>query len=339
MNIQTNIPLKDYTTMRMGGPAKNLVTVHTKHELTEALNWAAEHRLPVLMLGEGSNVVIRDEGFNGLVIISRLNGFEVLQETDRSVVIRIAAGEHWDNIVARTVGMGLSGIERLSMIPGTAGATPVQNVGAYGAEIADTLIELEAYNKLTQKFVVLSNADCHFSYRNSIFKPMGNRHYIITSITLKLSKTDPEPPFYKSLQRYLDDHNITVFTPQTIRQAVMNIRASILPDPKLLANTGSFFKNPIVSIDRLDHLLQDHPDMPHYDMPDKKVKLAAGWLIDKTGLKVYSSHGMRLYEHNALVFVNESAKSYTDLAKFKAEVTAKVQEKFGIVLEQEPETI
>ncbi|HWZ65247.1 MAG TPA: UDP-N-acetylmuramate dehydrogenase [Patescibacteria group bacterium] len=339
MNIQTNIALKDYTTMRIGGPAKSLVTVHSKSELIDALEWAADHRLPIFMLGEGSNVIARDEGFNGLVIINRLTGFEVLQETEKSAVIRIAAGEHWDNIVARTVGMGLSGIEKLSMIPGTAGATPVQNVGAYGSEIADTLVELEVYNQLTNKFITLSNADCHFSYRNSIFKPMGNRHYVITNITLKLSKASPEPPFYKSLNQYLDDHSIVDFTPQNIRQAVMNIRASKLPDPKLLANTGSFFKNPIISQDRFDQLLQDYPDMSFYDMPDNKVKLAAGWLIDKTGLKSYRAHGMKLYENNALVFVNESAKSYQDLASFKAEVIEKVQEKFGIVLEQEPETI
>jgi UDP-N-acetylmuramate dehydrogenase len=339
MNIQTKTPLKDYSTMRIGGQANSLTTVHTKKELIEAADWAATRQLPILVLGEGSNVIIRDEGFAGLVIINRITGFKVLEDGSGSTTIRIGAGEHWDNIVARTVKMWLSGIEQLSMIPGTAGGTPVQNVGAYGAEIADTFVELEAYNLLTKKFVILSHDDCKFSYRNSIFKPVSNRHYIIVSITLRLSKANPQPPFYRSLQQYLDNHHITIFTPQVIRQAIIAIRASILPDPKVIANTGSFFKNPLVSHNRLDQLLQDHPEMPHYDMPGEQAKIPAGWLIDQAGLKGYQAHGMKIYDNNALVFVNESATTYRDLAAFKDEIVAKIQAKFGITLEQEPETI
>lgn len=325
--------------MRIGGEANSLTTVHTKEELVEAADWASAHQLPVLVLGEGSNVIIRDEGFDGLVIINRIAGFKILKDTATDTIVQIGAGEHWDSIVAKTVNLGLSGIEQLSMIPGTAGGTPVQNVGAYGAEIADTFVELEAYNQYTKKFLTINHTDCHFSYRNSIFKPLSNRHYIITSITLKLSKTNPQPPFYRSLQQYLDKHSITSFTPQVIRQAVIAIRASILPDPKLIANTGSFFKNPILPNTRLDHLLQEYPNMPHYDMPSEQTKIPAGWLIDQTGLKGYRAHGMKVYENNALVFVNESAKTYQELVAFKKVVVAKVQAKFGITLEQEPETI
>jgi len=338
MQIKTNVPLKDYSTMRLGGIAEALTTVTTKEELAEAIAWAEERNKPHLMLGGGSNVIFSD-GYQGLVIINALHGFEVLHEDESGATIRVGGGENWDDVVGRTVKMGYSGIEKLSAIPGTAGATPVQNVGAYGSEIKDTLVDLEAYDTNTKKFVTLSNADCKFAYRTSIFKSPYNRHYIITSITLKLSTDDPQPPFYESLQAYLDKRNITVYTAEAVRSAVISIRAQKLPDPELIANTGSFFKNPIVDKGILRHLQLDHPDVPFYDMPDDKVKLLAGWLIDKAGLKGYRAHGMKVYEHNALVFVNESAKTYADLAAFKQEIIKKVELAFCVTLEQEPELI
>lgn len=339
MQVQKNIPLKNYSTMRLGGPATALATVHSKDELLAALDWAMAQHLPVLMLGEGSNIIVQDTGFAGLVIIDRIDGFAVLQDTTDFATIRVGAGEHWDTVVARTVKMGVSGIEPLSLIPGTAGATPVQNVGAYGAEIADTLVELEAYDLQTKRFITLSKTDCQFSYRNSRFKSLENRRYIITNITLKLGKHKPQPPFYQSLQRYFDEHHIVDYTPLAIRQAVITLRTRTLPDPKIIANTGSFFKNPIVPRPKLEELQINHPDMPFYDMPDGRVKLLAGWLIDQAGLKGYHAHGLKVYEHNALVFVNESAHSYSDLALFKEEVVQKVHHTFGVTLQQEPELI
>lgn len=338
MQIHLNVSLKDYSTMRLGGMAEALTTITTKDELVEAVTWAEQHQKPHLMLGGGSNVIFSD-GYPGLIIINALHGFEVVHEDTNGATIRVNAGENWDEVVGRTVSMGLSGIEKLSAIPGTAGATPVQNVGAYGSEIADTLIELEAYDTNKKQFVTLAKADCKFSYRTSIFKSPYNRHYIITSITLRLAKTNPEPPFYATLQTYLDKHNITTYTPQTIRDAVIAIRAQKLPDPSIIANTGSFFKNPIVDKGILAHIQLSHPDAPHYDMPDGKVKLLAGWLIDSAGLKGYRAHGMRVYEKNALVFVNESAQTYADLEAFKQEIIKKVELAFCVTLQQEPELI
>lgn len=338
MKILTNVPLKDYSTMRLGGIAEALTTVTTKEDLAEAIAWAEDHHKQHLMLGGGSNVIFSD-GYQGLVIVNALHGFEVLNEDATSAIIRVGAGENWDEVVGRSVDMNLSGIERLSAIPGTAGATPVQNVGAYGAEIKDTLVELEAYDTSTKQFVTLKNADCKFSYRTSIFKSPYNRHYVITSITLKLLKANPEPPFYESLQKYLEKHDITTYTPQTIRQAVIDIRAQKLPDPEVIANTGSFFKNPIVDKQMLGHIQQSYTDVPYYDMPGGKVKLLAGWLIDKAGLKGYRAHGMKVYEQNALVFVNESAQTYADLAAFQQEIIKKVEQAFCVTLEQEPELI
>lgn len=338
MQIKTNVPLKDYSTMRLGGIAEALTTVTNKEELAEAIEWATSKGKPYLMLGGGSNIIFSN-GFHGLVIINALHGFEVLSEDDESVVMRIGAGENWDDIVARSVARGLSGIEKLSAIPGTAGATPVQNVGAYGAEIADVLTELEAYETRTKKFVTLTASDCKFSYRDSIFKSPKNRHYVITSITIRLSKRPPKPPFYEALQAYLDKHQITEYSPAALRGAVVAIRAQKLPDPHIMANTGSFFKNPIVPRGVLTQLQQDHPDIPFYEMKDGKIKLLAGWLIDQTGLKGYRSHGMKIYEKNALVFINESAKGYDDLAAFRQEIVDKVKAAFGVTLEQEPELI
>lgn len=325
--------------MKLGGPAHALVTINSKDELEEAVAEAHGKSLPILVLGEGSNIVVRDEGFKGMVIINRIPGFKVLDDNDETTTIQVGSGEHWDDVVKKTVEMGLTGLEFLSKIPGTAGGTPVQNVGAYGVEIADVFDELEAYDLDTSDFVTLTGADCHFSYRNSIFKAMQGRHYIITSITLTLKKGNPKPPFYGSLQRYLDEKNITTYTPQAIRDAVSAIREKTLPDPKHLANSGSFFKNPRILHEEFEKLLKDYPDLPSYPTKEGLVKIPAAWLIDKTGLKGYEAHGFKIYEHNALVFVNVSAKSYGDLEKFKDEIVAKVKAKFGVVLEQEPELL
>lgn len=336
MQTQTNAPLSQYTTMRLGDTAKHLVTVHSANELREAAEWAAAQHMPLLVLGDGSNVIFKN-GFDGLVIINRISGFEILKDEADTVTLRVGSGENWDTTVARTVELGLTGIEGLSAIPGTAGGTPVQNVGAYGQEIADTFLELQAYDLQTHQFVVLDKATCQFSYRNSIFKSPDNRRYIIISIILQLHKGNPEPPFYDSLQRYLTDHNITEYTPQTIRDAVIAIRAEKLPDPKIIANTGSFFKNPIISREEFEKLQLVRHTMPFYETADGRIKLLAGWLIEQSGLKGYADHGMKVYEKNALVLVNESAKSYEDLAAFRQEIINRVHDRFGVLLEQEPE--
>lgn len=338
MQILRNEPLSNYSTMRLGGDANALVTVKNKQELLDALAWAKEQDLPFLLLGGGSNVIFSN-GFAGLVIINHLAGFEILSEDARQTTICVGAGENWDNVVERTVKMSLHGIELLSAIPGTAGATPVQNVGAYGTDISETLVELEAYDLQEKRFTTLTKEDCQFTYRHSIFKNPKKRRYIITSVTLRLLKEMPKPPFYDSLQRYLDDHSITTFTPQIIRDSVVAIRAVKLPDPSKIANTGSFFKNPIVPATVFNELAQTFPSIPNWPTKDGRVKLAAGWLIEQAGLKDYRAHGMKTYENHALVLVNESAKNYEDLLQFKNEIVKTVRQKFGVTLEQEPELL
>jgi len=334
--MHTNIPLKNFTTMKLGGNARFMTEVWNNDDVMSAYRNAKSQSLPVLILGGGSNIIIKDEGFSGLVIRVRITGFEVIADDLNTTTIRIGGGEDWDSVVKRAVDMRLSGIEAMSGIPGTAGAGPVQNMGAYGQEIADTLQSLEAYDSQTDSFVTLQNADCGFSYRNSIFRSSEMNRYIITSITLKLSKNQPQPPFYESLQKYFDEHNIKLFTQGIVRNTVLEIRKSKLPDPKDFPSAGSFFKNAIVEDWQLDDLRAIDPNMPMYDMGDGKFKIPSGWLIEHAGLKGKLIHGMRVYDKNALILVNESATSYNDLANARDEITNAIRDKFRIQIQQEP---
>lgn len=336
MDIHTNIPLKNYTTMRLGGNARFMTDVHTPDEVVAICNNAAAQQLPIFILGGGSNVIARDEGFDGIVVRNRIPGFEIIADTPSDTTLKIGAGENWDEVVRRTVEMNLTGIEAMSAIPGTAGAAPVQNVGAYGQEIADTLVSLEAYDTQTQQHCTLQAADCGFSYRHSIFRGDQAGRYIITSITIKLYKAAPQPPFYAAVQAYFDAHNITLYTPQVIRDTVTTIRQDKLPDPTVMPNTGSFFKNAIIEKWQLDELRKTYPDIPTYDMPDGRFKVPAGWLIEQTGLKGQTLHGMRVHDKNALVLINESASHYDDLASARDEIIGRVRDTFRIQIEQEP---
>ena len=336
MDVHTSISLKNYTTMRMGGPARFMAPVSTAEEVRELYQNAKQQQLPLFVLGGGSNVIARDEGFNGIVLLNRIKGFEIVSDDRSTAVIKIGAGEPWDEIVARTVEMGLSGIEALSAIPGTAGAAPVQNIGAYGQEVADTLVEVEAYDSQLDRMATLTMDMCKLSYRHSIFRGEAQGRYCITSITLQLYYAAPQPPFYAALQNYLDEHHITIYTSATIREAVTAIRRDKLPDPGERPNTGSFFKNAVIEQWLHDELKQQFPDMPSYDMPDGMHKIPTGWLIEQAGLKGQTLHGMRVHDKNALVLINESASGYGDLATARAEIIQKVYDMFHIQIEQEP---
>lgn len=336
MDIHTDIPLKNYVTMRLGGNARFMTDIHSSAEVAQIVQKAAAQNLRMYVLGGGSNTVVRDEGFDGLVLRNRIPGFEVVADTASDTTIKIGAGEDWDSVVKRTVDMNLIGIECLSAIPGTAGAAPVQNIGAYGQEVAETLVSLEAYDIQDGQHVTLTNEQCGFSYRHSIFRGESAGRYIITSITLRLYKAAPQPPFYKAVQDYLDTNNVTLYTAKTLRDAVMAIRKDKLPDPKERPNNGSFFKNAIVEDWQLSDLRAEYPDVPTYDMPDGRFKVPTGWLIEQTGLKGQLLHGMRVHDKNALVLINESAASYADLAAARDEIIGAVRDTFRIIIEQEP---
>ena len=336
MDVHTNIPLKNLTTMKIGGPTRFFAEVHSSEELQSVYLNAKSKQIPVFVLGGGSNVIAQDGGYQGLIIRMRINGFETVADDLNTTTIKVGAGENWDSVVARTVDMRLSGIEAMSAIPGTMGAAPVQNIGAYGQEISETLISLEAYDTIDDKFIVMQNEECGFGYRHSIFRGAEKGRYIITSVTLRLSKNLPSAPFYDSLQAYLDAHAITIFTHQTIRDAVIGIRQEKLPDPAVKPSAGSFFKNAIIEQWQLTELQQNYPDIKVYPMGGNAFKVSSGWLIEKSGFKGQLLHGIRVNEKNCLVLINESATGYSDLAEARDEIIGKVRDTFRIQIEQEP---
>lgn len=341
MFIQDNVPLQAYSTMRLGGRAAYLSEVNEHGDVSQLVAWAKERQLPILMIGDGSNIVWRDEGFPGLILVNRLMGFETTNSDENTMYFTIGAGENWDSVVERSVNMGYNGIAELSLIPGTAGATPVQNVGAYGREISETLVTLEAYDLQAGQFITMPASDCAFGYRTSRFKTADRGRFLITSITLLLTKYKPRPPFYDAVQQYFNEHRITDPTVKDIREAVVAIRSAKLPDIKTVANNGSFFANPVVDQAQFSELLANYPQIRYWHTEDNQTKLSAAWLIEQTGFKEAHDQetGMATWPGQPLVLVNEHAHSTADLLRFKQKIVDAVQTKFGITLQQEPELL
>jgi len=341
MNVLQNVSLTSYSTMGLGGSAAHLVEVTSRTEVTEALSWAAERQLPAVMIGGGSNIIWGDEGYRGLVLVNKILGYEVYQEDQTNVYLTLGSGEQWDNVVQRSVSAGLTGIEALSLIPGTVGATPIQNVGAYGQEVSQTLTTIEAFDTQTGNFTTIPGSDCGFGYRQSRFKKADRGRFYITSVTLHLTKGNPLPPFYGAVQTYFEKHGVTEYTPAVLREAVVAIRTSKLPDPLVVHNTGSFFANPIIDDNQLAALTGHFKQMPHWPVDNGGAKLSAAWLIEQAGFKDYHDNatGMATWPAQPLVLINEHAKTTANLMAFKQKIIDAVQAKFNIDLEQEPELI
>ncbi len=342
MEITENVALSNYSTMRLGGIARYLVEVRNRTELKEAYQWAQKQELPIIMIGHGSNVVWRDEGFPGLVMINRITGYDDYNEDALSHYITIGAGENWDSVVARSVASGLTGVEALSLVPGTAGATPIQNVGAYGQEISQTLTSIEAFDATTGQLVNIPAEACGFGYRTSKFQTEYRGRFFITAITLHLMASNPYPPFYSAIEQYFQQHPPAgTITPQVIRDAVIAIRQAKLPDPEVVANTGSFFANPIVDDGMLTDLRSDNPTMPYWPVEGGGAKIPAAWLIEQAGFKdVHDAEtGMATWATQPLVLVNETATSTAQLLSFRDKIIAAVQQKYNITLKQEPELL
>ncbi len=357
LQIQENIPLKDYSTMRVGGPARYLVEITSREQIPVAVEWAKKHNAPLLPLGGGSNVVFRDGGYPGLVMVNKFKGFEIISEDKDSTTVRAAAGEQWDDLVAFSVERNLSGIEALTAVPGTVGGAPVQNIGCYGQELSDTFVELEAYDAKSQKFVVLDKAACEFRYRDSIFKSShpGSKkgRYVIVSITLKLSKQPTlRKPLYETLQRFMDQKGITDTRPETVRSALLEWRGIYLPDPSLIPSNGSFFRNPIIPKPQFDELKQRYPEIKGWLLDDSKpqnrdyegsgepmVKVAAAWLV-KTAIEGHHFDSkLKLHDKQKIVVTNPNDASFTELEDFVEQIIDLVKEKFAITLQPEPEII
>jgi len=341
MNPQPNVSLRDHSTMGLGGEAAYLVEVNERMQVLEALSWAQNNGLPSMMIGSGSNIVWPDIGYKGLVIVNKIQRYEVFEEDDVNVYLTIGGGENWDSVVARSVVAGLTGIEALSLIPGTAGATPIQNVGAYGQDISQTLTTVEAFDTKVGDFVTIAGTDCGFGYRTSRFKTNDKGRFYITSITLHLIKGNPQPPFYDSVRQYFEDHNVSEFTPAAVREAVISIRSEKLPDPQIINNCGSFFANPIVTDAQYHHLSTLYENVPHWPAGEGMVKLSGAWLIEKAGFKDNHDEvtGMGTWAKQPLVLINEHANKTADLLNYKQKITDAIRDKFDVALVQEPELV
>jgi len=341
MNIQQNVSLAAYSGMRLGGTAAYLAEITARNEVEQAVKWAEAQKLPVIMIGAGSNIVWRDEPFQGLVLVNKIMRYEQYDEDATNSYLTVGAGENWDSVVERSVAAGLTGLEALSLIPGTAGATPVQNVGAYGQEIANVLMSVEAYDAEAKKFVMLPNEECHFSYRQSRFKSTDKGRFFITGLSLHLTKGAPTPPFYDSVTTYFAEHGVQNPTSNDVRQAVIAIRSAKLPDYTKVANNGSFFANPVISASAFSALAAAHAPIPSWRNDDGSIKLSAAWLIEQAGFKDYHDEatGMATWPTQPLVLVNEHAKSTADVLAFKQKIVTAVQQNFNITLEQEPELL
>ncbi len=340
--LKENISLKDYSTMRLGGNARYLCEVEDYRDIAKIAEFAVANNLPIKMIGSGSNIIWSDNGFPGVVIVNKIAGYDVQDQGEQQFIV-VGAGENWDWAVERSVEAGMSGIEQLSLIPGTAGATPVQNVGAYGREIADVLVCVQAYDLTNKQMVVIPKSNCGFSYRNSRFKAEDKDRFLITSITLSLTKNKPMPPFYNSVTAYLDKNEIPhgQVTSQILRQAVIDIRKEKLPDPKEIANCGSFFHNPIISMMDLVPIREKYPSIIYWPVGEDEAKVSAGWLLEQLGLKGYHepNTGIAVWDKQALVFVNEKATQTAQLIAFRDAVMKSVKDKFNIDLVQEPELV
>lgn len=389
MKIEENVPIRNLVTMRIGGPARFVITVTSKEEIPEAYQFAKERNLPVCVLGGGANTFAKDEGFDGVIILDRIMGISEVErpegegyegkssenensedespegkssegensedkrsegkspESSDIACFKAYGGEQWDDLVTYVSERGYSGIEAMAGIPGTAGAAPVQNIGAYGQEVTQVIVSVDAYDTKTGEFVVIPASEMKMSYRKSIFNSGENvGRYFIYATTVRVKKGQLNPPFYRSLQAYVDEHHETDFSPLNIARMVKAVRNSKLPDPEKIASAGSFFKNVYLTDEEADEAeargIQVWRNAKEVgpDSPEKRTNLVnSGWLLEEAGLKGKVFHGMKVSEKAALILINEDAKTYADLAAAREEIANIVFEKFGFRIEQEPDEI
>lgn len=336
INIQENIDLQTLNTFGLPGRARYFAELNDAAELPALCDSEIFAKHPVLWLGGGSNILLRGD-YPGLVVKINNKGIREIRRSDGLVLLEAQAGEIWHDFVCHTVTIGLNGLENLSLIPGTVGAAPVQNIGAYGVEVKDLIDTVKCFDLAERRFVKFSNAECRFAYRDSLFKQEGKGRYVICAVVFKLSTDFILKAAYGDLAAVLAEQcGGRQPTAGSVSEAVCTIRRSKLPDPKIQGNVGSFFKNPVVSAHRAAELLAAHPTMPHYPQADGTVKLAAGWLIDQCGLKGCSIGNAAVHEKQALVIVNLGQASAADVASLADEIRNQVHQTFAVELETEP---
>ncbi len=330
MKIHNNYNLSKLNTFGISVNAEFFIEIENENELNELLSTLEFKNNKKLFLGGGSNVLFTKD-FDGMVILNKLKGIEILTDDAESMVIRCMSGEIWHDLVIFTVERGLWGIENLSLIPGTVGAAPMQNIGAYGAELTNVLENVEAFDISTGEKRIFNTEECKLGYRDSVFKNKLKDKYFISAITLRLSKKIKKNLAYKALTEYLAKNKIEVSNSKDVSDAVADIRRSKLPDPKVIGNAGSFFKNVFVEKPELKKLQEKYPLMPHFE-EGGVVKIPAGWLIEQCGWKGKRVGNVGVHDRQALVLVNHGGAKGGEVLDLANKIIADVKEKFGLEL-------
>jgi UDP-N-acetylmuramate dehydrogenase len=342
MQIHENLSLKQYNTFGIDVKAKYFADFSSASQLQEILMYMHQlaPRINKLILGGGSNLLFTAD-VNALLLKNGVPGINVAKQNDEFVFVKVGAGVNWHSLVQYCVQQGWGGVENLSLIPGNAGASPMQNIGAYGVEIKDVFEELEAYHLNDKTIVKFSAADCAFGYRESVFKHKYKGQFVIVSVTYKLRKNPLFNTSYGAINQELEKMGVKELSVAAISQAVINIRSSKLPDPKVIGNAGSFFKNPSVSKEQYDQLKNEFPSLVAFTNPDGTMKLAAGWLIEQCGpqdsvsWKGYRKGDAGCHTKQALVLVNYGTATGKEIYDLSEDILESVKQKFGVELERE----
>ena len=332
---QLDADLRDLNTLHLPARTSRLQPVDDSADLPELTDAPARRAGALLVLGGGSNIVFATD-FPGTVLHMRTRGVDVLERSHEEVCVSVAAGESWHDWVQHALAEGWYGLENLALIPGTVGAAPVQNIGAYGVELKDHVDHVEAWDTVSRTWLRLGAAECRFGYRDSIFKHELAGRAIITRVAFRLSTRPDVRCAYADLQRELASCGKTEPTPQDVFDAVCAVRRAKLPDPAVLGNAGSFFRNPVLSAADAARLLAAHPDAPHYPAHDGSVKFAAAWLIDQGGWKGHRIGDAGVHEQQALVLVNHGQASAAELLELARAIQDDVRNRYGVSLEPEP---
>ncbi len=332
IEIKKDYPLKSKNTFGLDIKSRFFVEASIADKISFSLNYASYNELPIMILGGGSNVLFTKD-YEGLIIRPTIQGIEVTEDAPETVTIRVGAGVNWDNLVEWSVSRGLGGLENLSYIPGDVGASPIQNIGAYGVEAKDTIVKVEALNIISKKMVELTNAECQFDYRNSIFKGELRHRVVVTHVHFKLSKKPTLITHYGNLDEEIE--KLGERTIQTVRNAVIKIRKQKLPEPTEIGNAGSFFKNPLVKTSVFETLKSKYDKVPSFPASENHVKIPAGWLIEQCGWKGKKVGNCGVHQNQALVLVNYGEAKGSEILNLAHQIQKSVTDQFGIELELE----
>ncbi len=347
--LEKNVLLRDFTTLKLGGNSLYFSRLQNTQDLPELKEKLKELNVPLFILGGGSNVVVKDVLPEICTLKIENKGIHIIEENEDFAIIEVASGEVWDDFVEYAVIHNLSGVEALSAIPGTVGASPIQNIGAYGKEVSEVIHEVEIFDMVTGKVIMMTNEECQFSYRDSVFKRFEKGRVLITSVRYKLTKRQPIMPTYTGVQEAIQKFELSLIEQersgnlsamslqQKIRNVITDIRWSKLPKPQVIPNVGSFFKNCLVEINVAEVLKNAYPNIPLFYIDEKTVKIPTGWLIEQVGLKGYQRGNVGVYEKNALVLTSNGNAQTDELFTLSDYIKDRVKKEFGLDLEIEPE--